>query len=205
MPSAFLFILATPLIVSWIAFVALFVLFKKKGLRLNKKQSGHFKALLISVVAAFGFFAAFADRDFVFYCQSETQKCEYYRSTLVNKELRLAETYDLSGVASVEIRERFRRRKSGYKDPYYKIAFVSPAGGFEMPREFSFRDDARDEAAEIGAFLAKEKKSYRYERLSSKNGNLFLYIMIGTLAEIVAGAGAVLFGVILYGARRNNG
>ncbi len=204
MPTTFLHILLVPLLVSWILFITLFILFKKKGLRLNEKQSWHFKALLISVVLVFGFFFFFKDQDFIFDCRRETQKCEYYHSTLADKELRPAGTFDISDVKNIEIRERYRRRKSGYKDYYYKIAFVSADGGFEMPYDFSFRDDARDEAAKIGAFLEKDQDVYHYERIRSAQGNFLLYFMIGIFAETIAVAGSILFGVNLFMAAREN-
>ena len=203
MPTIFLLILLVPLIVSWIAFITLFILFKKKGLRLNEKQSWHFKALLISVVLVFGFISFFKDQDFIFDCRRETQKCEYYHSTLANKELRPAGTYDISDVKNIEIRERYHRRKSGYKDYYYKIAFASADGGFEMPYDFSFRDDARDEAEKIASFLTNNEDVYHYERIRSNEGNLLMYFIIGTFAEIIALAGAVLFGANIYLMKKN--
>lgn len=204
MPTTFLHILLVPLIVSWIVFITLFILFKKKGLRLNEKQSWHFKALLISVVLVFGFFFFFKDQDFIFDCRRETQKCEYYHSTLADKELRPAGTYDISNVKNIEIRERYHRRKSGYKDYYYKIAFVSADGGFEMPYDFSFRDDARDEAEKIASFLTNNEDVYHYERIRSNEGNFLLYFMIGIFAETIAVAGSILFGVNLFMAARKN-
>ena len=204
MPTIFLLILLVPLIVSWIAFITLFILFKKKGLRLNKKQSWNFKGLIIAVVLVPVFFAVFSDYDFIFDCRRETKKCEYYHSTLVNKELRLAETFDFSGAMHAEVKKHYHYRKSGYREAYYKIAFVSPDGGFEMPYEFSFYGDAEDEAEKIGSFLANREDAYHYERLRSENGNMFLYFTLGVFAEIIAVAGTILFGFNLFMAARKN-
>ncbi|MBR1776976.1 MAG: hypothetical protein IJ752_00110 [Alphaproteobacteria bacterium] len=198
MPFFILTIFTVPLIVSWILFITLFVLFKKKGLRLNEKQSWRFKGLIISVALVFGFFFFFKDQDFIFDCRHDTQKCEYYHSTMANKKLRLAGTYDISDVTNIEIKEHYRRRKSGYKDYFYKIAFVSSNDEFEMPYDFSFRDNARDEAAKISAFLTKNQDVYHYERIRSEEGNFLLYFMLGFFAEIIAVAGSVLFGFRLY-------
>lgn len=204
MPTSFLLILSVPLIVSWIAFITLFILFKKKGLHLNKKQSWNFKGLIIAVVLVPVFLAVFSDYDFIFDCRRETQKCEYYHSTLLNKELRLAETFDFSGATHAEIKKHYHYRKSGYREAYYKVAFVSANSGFEMPHEFSFYGDAEDEAAKISSFLANDEDTYHYERLRSKEGNILLYIMIGVLAEIIAMAGAILFGFNLFTAARKD-
>ncbi|MBO4644638.1 MAG: hypothetical protein J5716_08545 [Alphaproteobacteria bacterium] len=202
MSSFVLTIFTVPLILSWILFITLYVLFKRKGLRLNEKQSFNFKGLLCAVVLVFGFFFFFKDQDFIFDCRHDTQKCQYYRSTMANKKLKSAGTYDISGVKNIEIREHYYWRKPGYKKHYYKIAFVSADGGFEMPYDFSFRDNAKDEAAKISLFLDKNQDAYHYELIRSDNGNLLLYIMLEIFAEIISVAGSILFGAGLYQARK---
>ena len=71
-----------------------------------------------------------------------------------------------------------------------------------MPYEFSFYDDAEDEAAKISSFLANDEDVYRYEHLRSKNGNILIYIILGIFAEIIAFSGAILFGFNLFTAAR---
>ena len=71
-----------------------------------------------------------------------------------------------------------------------------------MPYEFSFYGDAEDEAAKIGSFLTNGEDVYHYERLRLKNGNIFIYFTLGIFAELIAAAGAVLYGTTLYPARK---
>lgn len=189
-------------VLSWGIFFLLFVSCRTKCIRMTKDQKWHLEAVILTLFGVLAYRAVFEDQDFVFDCRRETHQCEYWHSTFTDKGLRLAKTYDISNATGVGINEHYHRKRSGYKEYYYKVAVNTPEGGFEMPYEFSVADFAREEASKFAAFFAGQKKTYRYEEFKSAGSNE-LFMILGIMFSFLAGLmGCLVCGTNLYNAAK---
>lgn len=191
-------------VLSWVTFPALFFLCRKKHIRMTHQQRWYLMAVMITLFGVLAYCAVFEDQDFIFDCRRETHQCEYWHSTFTDKKLRLAKTYDISKATGVNVSEHYHRRRSGYRDYYYKVAINTPEGGFEMPYEFSVADFAREEASKFAAFFAGQKPSYRYEKFRSGNANE-LFTILGFMFSFLTGlTGCLVCGSNLYKESKEN-
>ena len=145
--------------------------------------------LCFAAALLFGYSLLFGDMYSTFDCQSDTQKCEYYSSTLINRELKPAQTYDISEITRTEV-QRTNQKRRFYDNHPYRIRFVSSNKSFSMPQEFSSFDDAANEAVKIDALLKRKEASYHYEASRPTFETVFHIIITPSL---------FLYGLILYG------
>ena len=201
--SSFVTTLLFLALLSWTAFILLLVKCRKKNIRMTKNQSWKITAITITLFGVLAYCAVFEDQDFIFDCRHETNQCEYFRSTFVDKELRLSKTYDISRATGVSVKEHYHRRRSGYKDYYYKVAVNTTDGGFEMPHEFPLADFAREEASILAAFFAGKRPFYHYEQRYSKGANEVFMIMGAMFTFMIGMAGCLICAFNLRGASQN--
>ena len=69
----------------------------KKGRGLSEKTKKELRIIPLIMLGVLAFFCFFKDRDMIFDCRKETMLCTYSRTTIANKTLRTAGTYDFSG------------------------------------------------------------------------------------------------------------
>ena len=169
----------------WLMFSFLHYYMRRKNISLNKKEKETLRFLFIGGIGLIIYFIFFEDADFIFECQKETQKCYYYHSTIYNRELRLVKSYDLT--AANEIKIITRRRKSGRYSSrtVYRLKFSGPFDSFEMPKDFSFKDEARKQAELVARFLQTNTPYYTYEKLSPKRSEHELFIVIFLLISLI--------------------
>ena len=148
--------------------------------------------LCFAAALLFGYSLLFEDMYSTFDCRSDTQKCEYYSSTLITRELKPAGTYDISEITRTEV-QRTNRKRRFYDNHPYRIRFVSHNDSFSMPQEFSSFDNAANEAAKIDAFLTRKEASYHYEASRPTSETVFHIIITPAL---------FIYGLILYGRKK---
>ena len=165
-------------------------LYKKRKRNDPSKEQDIPRYLLCFVAALlFAYSLLFEDMYSTFDCRSDTQKCEYYSSTLINWKLNPAKTYDISKIIRINVINTNRKRRI-YNNHPYNITFFSLDNTFSMPQEFSSYNDAANEAAKINDFLGKKQESYHYEASRSKVELIFDIIITPIL---------FIYGLILYG------
>lgn len=157
------------------------IFFAKKGIRLSKKETS---GLILAGAGLFAFLGGiyfFDTRDAVLKCDKETNGCVYLRSTAANKTLREAERYDLSGAKTPTVERRYHRRRSGYKDYYYTVVVPVADGAFEFPHEFTFHEDAEEQARRFAAFLTSNKRFFTYKSLRAEGTDPILFAIMALM------------------------
>ena len=183
-------IFLTPVFIIWGIFILLLVYAHQKRLYFSKKEKRSFVIILFLIVAVLGFFVFFEDLDFLFDCRKETGRCDYYHSTIYNKELRFARSFDLNGITDVEIITRGRRCGRACTKTVFRLVFKGERDSFEMPKDFDFMEDARDQAGKAAAFLKTDKSRFLYKKIMPENADTELFIFLGAmLSSILAFVG----------------
>ena len=173
---------------SWVVFLLLLVyarIFSPEKLKSFAKEMKLYAVfLLLLLTGTVVWFTFFEDAEFRFVCRKETQRCEYYHSTLFNKELRIAGSFGLDGIDNVEIKRHTRyagRRRA--RRPCYAVSFSGNGKSFEMPKKFNYQSDAQKQASLAGAFLHTDVPEYVYtESTDSAEGMIVfsMFILYGT-------------------------
>lgn len=119
--------------------------------------------------------------------------CRYFHSTIADRKMRPAGSYDFSAVTQAGLKKHMRRSGRYNHTAYYRVAFYSGDDSFEMPKDFHFRDDALEEIAKINNFLHSNRPAYRYEKRTSTAAEKdFLIIILSMPVLILAAIIAVL-------------
>lgn len=140
-------------------------------------------------------FTFFEDGKVRFVCRKETQRCDYYHSTLFHKDLRLTDTFSLDGIKDVGI-DPYERWILWRHKTVYVLRFYGPENSFEMPKKISFRTNAEEELKKASSFLHTGKPEYLYTKSSdSAGGILFVSIFLLGYAA-VAGCFTLLLQMI---------
>ncbi|MBO4519718.1 MAG: hypothetical protein J5787_00770 [Alphaproteobacteria bacterium] len=148
--------------------------------------------LCFAAALLFGYSLFFGDMYSTFDCRSDTQKCEYHSSTLINRKLRPTKTYDISEIIRTEVKRTSQKRRF-YDNHPYGITFFSLDSSFSMPQKFSSFNDAANEAVKIDAVLTKKEASYHYEASRPTSETVFHVIITPVL---------FIYGLILYGRKK---
>ena len=174
----FVLAFAQPVAAVWGIFILLLVFAYKKGVSFTNKERNNFSGILIISVVVLGWFVFFKDLDFVFDCRKETQRCDYYHSTIYNKKLRQVRSYDLTGIKEVEIKTHIRHTGKHTTKTVYRLEFKGENGRFEMPNDFDFKEDAQKQARRASVFLQTDKPYYVYKDMTPKGSDKVLFIII---------------------------
>ena len=155
----------------------------------SKKEKTNLSLILLMSVFASIWFVFFEDQEMIFDCRRDTQKCEYYHSTLYDKQVRLARSYDLSDVKDATVSSYSTR--SG---KYYKIGFETPTGRFEIPDRFYCNIEIDRHLSEIRSFLKGERPGYIYKKPydpASEYDFIILIALVSLAMAAVAGIGII--------------
>lgn len=158
---------AFPLLLAVIALlIAVFAIRKNKSPEAQKAAFSSMKWLVFAFSAATGLLCFLDDKATYFECRRDTNECVYYRSTIFNPEMRLANRFRLADNNRVIVEKVKRRRKYS---TYYEYRLILYAGDAEhiLPLHFgSFEEGAKEEKAKLNRFLTGEDDRYVYT-----NGN----------------------------------
>ena len=165
----------------WGIFALLLIYARQKGLSFTRQEKRSFIGILIVLAAVSGWFFFFKDASFIFSCQKSTQRCDYFHSTLYNKNLRLSRSYDLTGIKEIEIVPHKRSCGRHCTKTVYRIRFQGNGDGFEMPKDFDFKDDVRKQAAKASAFVQTDKSAYLYKDIMPDGAGKTLMFVIAAL------------------------
>lgn len=189
----FLYVFALQTVAVIGGFFLCLIFFAKKGVRLSKKETS---GLILAGAGLFAFLGGiyfFDTRDAVLKCDKETNVCVYLRSTAANKTLREAARYDLSGATPPTLERHYHRRRSGYRDYYYKVVVPVANGSFDFPHEFKFREDAEEQVRRFTAFLTSDKRRFTYKNLRAEGTDAELFaIMAFTFTDALFFAGVLI-------------
>ena len=178
--------------VVWGTFVLLLFYARRKGVSFTKSEKRTFFIVVSVLLAVSGGFAFFEDADFVFDCRKETRRCDYFHSTLSDRRVRLVRSYDLSGVDGAEIVSRRRSCGRYCRKTVYRIRFRGRENGFEMPKDFDFKDDAEHQASKAAAFLQTDKPLYRFQDTLPDDAGKDLIVIMGSVLSSALAFGSIL-------------
>ena len=150
-------------------FILLLLFMRRKGLTFTKAEKKSFFFVILIFFVGTGYFFFFEDADFIFRCGKDTQRCDYYHSTHYNKNIRLARSFDLSGIKEAGIVPHKRSCGRHCSKTVYRIVFNGENNSFEMPKDFDFKEDAERQAARAAAFLQTDKPYYAYKEITPNN------------------------------------
>lgn len=188
------------------AFVACQIYFSRKGAGLTKKELSQLGLAGIVLFSVLAYICFFDPQSVVFECSKETKTCVYRYSTIADKTLRERKLYDFSAATGTQVQKRCRRKRSGYKEYYYKAVVSAGKGSFDIPNEFTFRAEAEREAGRFSDFLRSDKETFLYENLKKEEEDTELLVLMSFLFT-----DALIFGGILVliakrsGRKRENG
>ena len=164
----------------------------KAYIKEKKEYAVIIPVILIGIAVWYTFFD---DNEFRFVCRKETQRCDYYRASLFNKELRLTDTFSLDGITDIEINKRHLWILWRHKTVYV-LRFYGPEKSFEMPKGSYYQSDIREEAEKARIFLRGKKSEYVYTKNSDSAGGI-LFVSIFLLGyTAVAGCFTLLLQMI---------
>ena len=201
--NGFFLMFLQPVAAIWGIFVLLLIYARKKGLTFTREEKKSFLLLLLVFLGVFGWFVFFEDVNFIFDCRKETRRCDYYHSTIYNKKLRLAQSYDLTGINAVEIKTHKRRNGKYTTKTVYRIRFSGKDGGFEMPKDF-LKEDAQKQAARAVSFvLTGISPRYVFKETVSDGSEKNLIVVIGlSISMIFAMIGVLTIGIKIFQSKK---
>ena len=146
--------------------IAVVMFFASKAPETKPEALSSVKLIVFAFAAATGLLCFLDDKAIYFECRKDTNECVYYRSTIFNPEMRLANGFRLADNNRVIVEKVKRRRKYS---TYYEYRLILYAGDAEhiLPLHFgSFEEGAKEEKAKLNRFLTGEDDRYVYT-----NGN----------------------------------
>ena len=180
--DAFISMFVYPVIAIWGVFILLLIFMPRKRRIFIEKEKKYAVIIPLLLIGSAAWFTFFEDAEFRFVCRKETQHCDYYHSTLFNKELRIADSYSLDGINDTAVKKRKRPRggrRRGVTKTVYTLVFNGPEKHFEMPKDFHFWEDALEQAEKAGVFLHTDVPEYVYTETSDPvNGIIFFFMII---------------------------
>ncbi len=191
--SDLFFFLAAPGVLLLCLFFVCSHICAKKGRGLSAKAKKDLRIIPLIMLGVLAFFCFFKDRDMIFDCRKETMLCTYSRTTIANKTVRTAGTYDFSGAQHAAIERRYHRRgRSGYRESYYKVIIPAANETIEIPYEFSFKEDAEEQAVKFSKFLQSNAPRYVYKDIHQEESEgLFFVIMLSAFTIMFSVIGLV--------------
>lgn len=151
-----------PLIIPFIVFFILLSLkFVKRPPEVKAAMISSMKWLFFAFSVATGLFCFIDDKATYFECRKETNACVYYRSTIFNPEMRLADKVPLTARSTAFVKKvkRYRKHSSYYE---YTVMLVSANSEYELPMTFRNEKWATDEKVKLNRFLTGERDRYVY-------------------------------------------
>lgn len=151
-----------PLIIPFIVFFILLSLkFVKRPPEVKATMISSMKWLFFAFSVAAGLFCFINDKATYFECRKETNACVYYRSTIFNPEIRLADKVPLTARSTAFVKKvkRYRKHSSYYE---YTVMLVSANSEYELPMTFRNEKWATDEKVKLNRFLTGERDRYVY-------------------------------------------
>ena len=151
-----------PLIITFIVFFILLSLkFVKRPPEVKAAMISSMKWLFFAFSVATGLFCFIDDKATYFECRKETNACVYYRSTIFNPEIRLADKVPLTARSTAFVKKvkRYRKHSSYYE---YTVMLVSANSEYELPMTFRNEKWATDEKVKLNRFLTGERDRYVY-------------------------------------------
>ena len=178
-------IFLTPVLIIWGIFILLLIYAHHKGLSFTAAERRNFLFVFCTIIAVLGGFALFKDLDFLFECRKETGRCDYYHSTIYNKELRLVRSYDLNGITDVEVVSRRRRCGKTCTKTVFRLVFKGENNSFEMPKDFDYQEDVREQAGKVVSFIKTNKRRFLYKDITSENADIELFIILSATLSMI--------------------
>ena len=151
-----------PLIITFIVFFILLSLkFVKRPPEVKATMISSMKWLFFAFSVAAGLFCFINDKATYFECRKETNACVYYRSTIFNPEIRLADKVPLTARSTAFVKKvkRYRKHSSYYE---YTVMLVAANSEYELPMTFRNEKWATDEKVKLNRFLTGERDRYVY-------------------------------------------
>ena len=148
------------------AVLYLYIKRKEDGLLkwLNKTIKDYLWGYLVFVLLISGWLFFFEDRSLYLECQNDAMTCRYFHTTYFNKEMRLAETYDIS---RVEYARAHKNRLFGRHTRYYytvELVEKNKNYGFNLAPEYKDINAAEKEAQRFNRFLSGKEKIYIFRK-----------------------------------------
>ena len=142
--------------------IVLFSIPKKQLPEVRAKAISSMKWLVFAFAAATGLLCFLDDKATYFECRRDINGCVYYRSTIFNPEMRLADEFKLGERSTVSV-ERIKRHRK-YSTYYeYKLFLYADGTEHELPLHFGgFEEGANGEKAKLNRFLTGEQDRYVY-------------------------------------------
>lgn len=159
-------------------FILLLLFMRRQGLTFTKEEKKSFFFIILIFFGTVGYFFFFEDADFIFRCGKDTQRCDYHHSTHYNKNIRLARSFDLSGIKEAGIVRHKRSCGRRCSKTVYRIVFNGENNSFEMPKDFDLKEDAERQAARAAAFLQTDKPYYAYQEITSNDTKHYLIMIL---------------------------
>ena len=166
-------------------FILLLLFMRRQGLTFTKEEKKSFFFIILIFFGGVGYFFFFEDADFIFRCGKDTQRCDYHHSTHYNKNIRLARSFDLSGIKEAGIVPRKRSCGRHCSKTVYRIVFNGENNSFEMPKDFDFKEDAERQAARAAAFLQTDKPYYAYKEITPNNTKNYSIILLPLFLSVI--------------------
>lgn len=195
----FVLMFLQPVAAVWVVFILLLIYARKKGLSFTRQEKRSFFGILIISLPILGWFVFFEDLDFTFDCRKDTQTCTYFHSTIYNPNLRPVRSYDLTGIRETGIVPHKRSCGRHCTKTVYRVKFSGENYSFEMPKDFTFTDDARKQAGRAASFLQTDKPRYFYKDMAGKGADKDLFIIItASLSMFVAMIGLITVAIKIF-------
>ena len=174
--SCIVWLIKAALIASGV-FVFLLIRALRKGLAVPKKTNALLFLLPVFLIGTTVWFSFFENAGFAFVRLKETRRCDYSRSTLYNKKMRIVRSYDLDGIDNADI------FKINGRTPKYALEFKGKEHRFRMPVKFCFPDTAKEQPDLARTFLKTD--------LPENAGMEFPVILGAILSTIFADVGII--------------
>ncbi|MBR1776978.1 MAG: hypothetical protein IJ752_00120 [Alphaproteobacteria bacterium] len=186
--NEFITIFSTFAAAGWSALILLLIYARKKGAVFSRKEKAGAVGIFLFLAGFIGYIYFFNETEVVFKCQKQTMRCAYYIATLSDRQLRLAKLYDLTGINAVEIKTHKRQDGRYTTKTVYRIRFSGKDGGFEMPKDFDFREAAQEQAARAVSFLQTDASDFTYtQKDGDPEGMLVIFSLMLSAAFAFAG------------------
>lgn len=126
------------------------------------------KWLLGAFITVSAWFCLFNDKQTILECRKDTMVCSYYRSTIANPELRLAQSFSIRNLQHIGLETETRRSGKYSRKKVYRIIFVTPAAREKFPITFDIKEWAIEEIGKINRFLKSNREIYVYSKGRAK-------------------------------------
>ena len=176
----------------WGVFILLMFFMPPKRRAFIKEEKGLFVMIPVLLLLTAAWFTFFEDAEFRFVCRKDIQRCDCYRSTFFNKELRITDSYALEGITGADVNSHLRWRGKHSKKTAYTVEFSGLGKDFEMPKDFRSRSEAQKQVKLVNNFLHTDISEYVYTETSDPVEGMMLFFMF-----ILGGTGIMACFILL--------